>query len=471
MHKKSHILGYVTHSSLPEECWLEFEERWFNMITKDCRSLFLFKNRCVLCRDGKNLNKRGVKDFLLHLTNAHFARIKISIIKPKDPVSDQSCLRLKCDNLRRELEQWLIDHSVNINGESLRPFEYLLTKEMINFKTVTRITRNLGDQIREKGFCVLKFPSDLTEQTLLGKEDLKNFMIPVVSHLDVGGSFRNLGIFYVKEERKQLDPQLTIKDFFKENKLDKNIALKNDDDLFHFLSKIEKRHKLKYGIGLEGHLQRTPVFNLADLGDDEDNILSRAKKNLGSSLNLPSLLIGTQGSIFPLHTEDEDLLSVNIHLYGDVKIWRIIPPKYYEQVIDQIQSKINHEYPNCNNPLRHKNIFVRTDWLENRQIPFETVHQEPGEMIILLARTFHQGFNVGNNVAEAVNFADAGWKTSSKKIHVIAHAKDLNRPFFRKSGLKEFESFVGRLFNCIILYFYFRIQFSLLLIFIPCIKF
>lgn len=35
--------------------------------------------------------------------------------------------------------------------------------------------------------------------------------------------------------------------------------------------------------------------------------------------------------------------------------------------------------------------------------------QRPGEYVVVLPGVFHMGFNVGNNVSEAVNFITVGW--------------------------------------------------------------
>lgn len=420
MPKKSPIEGYRPNQELEKDCWVKLNDKWFEIVVKNNRDLFLCEKRCVFCRDGKNLEKRDDKDLLLHLANTHSSRIKFSFANPRKTkdknsdvtlpvvVYDQLVLEQECRKLRSELEKWLIDYNLNINGKSLQSFEHYLTSEELTVKTFTRLTTRLSDQLKNRGFCVIKLPSELKCQTILHHSDLGHFKIPIVSNLKVGGSLGNLGIFHIEEKRLPLKPEISLKTFFNRNK-PINLEVSNEENLFRYLRNIENRDTLEYGIGLEGHLQRTEIFNLADLRDDEENVLSRAKEHLGSGLSIPSLLIGTQGSVFPLHTEDEDLLSVNIHLFGAQKIWHIVPPNEYDKIIEQMTTAIQHEYPACSNPLRHKTIFVNTDWFKIRNIPFEIVHQNPGDMVIISARSFHQGFNAGNNIAEAVNFADTDW--------------------------------------------------------------
>lgn len=72
---------------------------------------------------------------------------------------------------------------------------------------------------------------------------------------------------------------------------------------------------------------------------NEKNLLySKFNKSIG--LNSETLFIGSTGSTFCIHTEDEDLLSVNLNVSGGNKIWYILPPASYKKVIEIINGML-----------------------------------------------------------------------------------------------------------------------------------
>lgn len=44
-----------------------------------------------------------------------------------------------------------------------------------------------------------------------------------------------------------------------------------------------------------------------------------------------------------------------------------------------------------------------------KKIPFNIVVQNPSELVVVLSDTVHAGFNLGPNVATAVNYVDQSW--------------------------------------------------------------
>jgi hypothetical protein len=58
-------------------------------------------------------------------------------------------------------------------------------------------------------------------------------------------------------------------------------------------------------------------------------------------------------------------------------------------------------------------LFVPTAVLQAQGIDYRILHQGPGEVIIISPRTYHQGFNSTDNVAEATNYAPSTWLPTS----------------------------------------------------------
>jgi JmjC domain, hydroxylase len=54
----------------------------------------------------------------------------------------------------------------------------------------------------------------------------------------------------------------------------------------------------------------------------------------------------------------------------------------------------------------HRGTFFHPLFLHNRSIPFNVVVQKEGDLFLPDAAAAHQGWNAGDNLAEAVNYAD-----------------------------------------------------------------
>ena len=196
--------------------------------------------------------------------------------------------------------------------------------------------------------------------------------------------------------------------------------LLNDEQAIIELLRNPPQRPVRYGISVDApaefRLRRNlGPFDLAHLADpDRDNLLTTlrsqctpastpeartraARESDWRGVRSPTWFPGTLGSTFAIHTEDEDLPSVNVLVWGAPKVWYVVPPNYYERVIELIRELIlefdnenDYEY-NCTNPTRHKDLFPDPAILRERNIPFRRVVQGVGEMIVLLPRAFHFG--------------------------------------------------------------------------------
>jgi hypothetical protein len=101
--------------------------------------------------------------------------------------------------------------------------------------------------------------------------------------------------------------------------------------------------------------------------------------------------------------------------------------------------------------MRHKTFLINPEIVHNKGIEVFKCIQKPGEFVITFGGSYHAGFNMGFNCAEAVNFATKNWIDLGIKSKICQCRKDsvqINMSEFLKNvykkGLikrKEFEEF------------------------------
>jgi len=127
------------------------------------------------------------------------------------------------------------------------------------------------------------------------------------------------------------------------------------------------------------------------------------------------MYVGLWRATFSFHTEDMELNSINFLHHGAPKFWYCVPPKYARKFEILAQQEYGEDFVHCCEFLRHKNILVSPTLLEKAGIPYVRAIQYPGEFMITFPRAYHAGFNLGFNVAEAVNFATYRWIEFGRK--------------------------------------------------------
>ncbi|KDO30675.1 hypothetical protein SPRG_04576 [Saprolegnia parasitica CBS 223.65] len=132
------------------------------------------------------------------------------------------------------------------------------------------------------------------------------------------------------------------------------------------------------------------------------------------SVDLPGvtqamLYFGMWRAMFALHTEDMDLYSINFLHTGRPKFWYGIPPQSAAKLERVAQSLFPEKDMTCHQFLRHKTSLIAPSKLREHSVPFVKVVQRPGEFVITFPGSYHQGFNMGYNIAESVNFATLRW--------------------------------------------------------------
>ena len=69
----------------------------------------------------------------------------------------------------------------------------------------------------------------------------------------------------------------------------------------------------------------------------------------------------------------------------------------------------------CHNLLRHKTVILHPALLEANGIKVHKVVQEERQAVVVFPLAYHQGFNHGFNMAEAVNFGSKRWVEYGKR--------------------------------------------------------
>ncbi len=128
----------------------------------------------------------------------------------------------------------------------------------------------------------------------------------------------------------------------------------------------------------------------------------------------PMTYFGSWKSFFGWHKEDMDLYSVNYVHAGAPKVWYAVPPSAAARFDAMAASLFPEAAAACPAFLRHKDIMVSPKTLRAWGVPFVQARQRAGEFVVLNAAAYHAGFNLGFNVAEAVNFALPEWLAAGR---------------------------------------------------------
>ncbi|ETP43407.1 hypothetical protein F442_09836 [Phytophthora nicotianae P10297] len=151
------------------------------------------------------------------------------------------------------------------------------------------------------------------------------------------------------------------------------------------------------------------------------------------------LYFGMWRAMFAFHTEDMDLYSINYVHTGKPKFWYGVPPDAAPQLERAAQSMFPEKHHECHQFLRHKTSLISPARLKEFGVPFYRAFQKPGEFIITFPATYHQGFNLGFNIAEAVNFATLHWIPYGLKAKICKCLPDSVRI--------DMDSFLTKLFE------------------------
>ncbi|XP_022159885.1 lysine-specific demethylase 5A isoform X2 [Momordica charantia] len=152
---------------------------------------------------------------------------------------------------------------------------------------------------------------------------------------------------------------------------------------------------------------RSP-WNLNNLPKLKGSMLRAVRHNI-TGVMVPWLYIGMLFSSFCWHFEDHCFYSMNYLHWGDPKCWYSVPgseASAFEKVMRNSLPDLFDAQPDL---LFQLVTMLNPSVLQENGVPVYTVQQEPGNFVVTFPRSFHGGFNLGLNCAEAVNFAPADW--------------------------------------------------------------
>ena len=167
----------------------------------------------------------------------------------------------------------------------------------------------------------------------------------------------------------------------------------------NFFESSYKKQTFQY---MENYEHPEKIFDLNKYGCNWNLAEESNLPNGLSGISSPWFYIGSRYSVFPLHVEDNNLRSLNIHLGGAPKVWiafHLDDCSIVEQILQQFKPA-----KECLHYHRHKQHFINPAIFTKikETVPVYSVIQYPGEMI--LTNSFHQGFNLGINYNIAINF-------------------------------------------------------------------
>lgn len=162
-----------------------------------------------------------------------------------------------------------------------------------------------------------------------------------------------------------------------------------------------------YGADVAGSLfDKNIPWNLAEL----KTILNRGLEGQNiPGVSNPYVYVGQWKSMFGWHKEDLDLYSINYLHSGASKFWYGIDLKDTKEFERFLYEKLPESRKRCPEFIRHKTTLVHPKTLVQQGFKMVKALHNQGEFIVSRASAYHQGFNFGFNIAEAVNFAVDNW--------------------------------------------------------------
>ncbi|KAI9117961.1 hypothetical protein K1719_011103 [Acacia pycnantha] len=107
--------------------------------------------------------------------------------------------------------------------------------------------------------------------------------------------------------------------------------------------------------------------------------------------------------------EDHCFYSINYLHWGEPKCWYSVPGSEASAFEKVMRSSLPDLFDAQPDLLFQLVTMLNPSVLQEHGVPVYSIIQEPGNFVITFPRSYHGGFNLGLNCAEAVNFAPADW--------------------------------------------------------------
>lgn len=152
----------------------------------------------------------------------------------------------------------------------------------------------------------------------------------------------------------------------------------------------------------------TSPWNLNNFTKLPGSVLKHVQENI-PGVTVPWVYMGMLFTSFCWHYEDQCFYSINYLHWGEPKCWYGVPGSAvdaFEQVMHKTFPDLFEAQPDL---LFQLVTMLNPKVLRENDVPVCTTVQERGNFIITFPRSYHGGFNLGLNCAEAVNFATLDW--------------------------------------------------------------
>jgi hypothetical protein len=140
----------------------------------------------------------------------------------------------------------------------------------------------------------------------------------------------------------------------------------------------------------------------------QDNILLELKQTM-VGINCPETYFGCLYSTFGMHKEDLSLSAVNTLVFGAPKQWYLVKPSD-AKVLQAAMTLYNpRRAQHCSGYIQHKQYMLSPALANLAGLQLMKPLQYLGESMITVGETYHWGFNLGVNIAEAWNYGNSEW--------------------------------------------------------------
>ncbi|KAI9771734.1 MAG: hypothetical protein M1839_002748 [Geoglossum umbratile] len=158
------------------------------------------------------------------------------------------------------------------------------------------------------------------------------------------------------------------------------------------------------------YVSNTAAKSISSLFSMDPIGLSELPGNQLQHLDIPGMssdyiYLGAPGSLFTMHLEDYNVHSFNYLRSGEPKRWVVVNPSSRTKFEDLIKATFPAIPATCSQFMRHQNLYMSPSFLSQHSIGFAEITQTPGDMLVLFPFAYHQGYNMGENLALASNYA------------------------------------------------------------------